>query len=434
MNRKAKIAIGIGLVVVVGSAAGMSIRAGRKNATEVRIEPVKKIDLVASVTASGWVRPHRKVDVQSDVMGRITALLVKEGDYVHKGQVLLRIDPTQNEAQVSRAQAAVSQALAQAAQSKSAQIQAQRAFDRAKEIAAKDPNLMSQQQIEDAETQARAQAELLHAAEYGVAQARANLQQAEDQLSKTIIRASMDGVITRLKVEEGETAIVGMMNNPGSLLLTISDLSNMEAVIKVDETDVPQIKLGDSASVAIDAFPRATFTGKVTEISHSAVISPENTSQTGAQQQAVDFEVVVTLDHPPNTLRPDLSATADVVTASRKAVIGIPIIALTVRERGNVKALPTETPEAKQAAEKAVADKSKDEEGVFVVRKGKAHFVPVTVGIAGREQFEVLKGLAVGDSVIAGPYEAIRGLEEGKVVRAMAAPKKGTDAKKAEAT
>lgn len=434
MNRTAKIAIGVGFLVVVGVAAGFSIRAGNKNVTQVRIEPAKKLDLVASVTASGWVRPHTKVDVQSDIMGRITELHVKEGDVVKKGQFLVRIDPTQSEAMASRARASVAQSLAQAAQQRAAMVQAQRAFERAKEIAAKDPNLMSQQQIEDAESQAKAAAELLRSAEFGVAQARANLQQAEDQLSKTIIRAPMDGVVTRLRIEVGEMAIVGMQNNPGSVLLTISDLSNMEAVVKVDETDVPQIKLGDSAAVAIDAFPREIFTGKVTEISHSAVVSPEQTSQAGAQQQAVDFEVVITLDRPPQTLRPDLSATADVVTATRKQVLGIPIIALTVRERGNVKALPTETPEAKEAAEKAVADKSKDEEGVFVVKKGKAHFVPVTVGIAGREQFEVLKGLNPGDSVVAGPYEAIRGLEEGKAVRAMpATDKKGDKPKSGEA-
>ncbi len=433
MNRTAKIAIGVGLVVVVGSAAGMSIRAGRKNATDVRIEAVKKGDLVAIVTASGWVRPHTKVEVQSDVMGRIVELHVKEGDVVKKGELLLRIDPTQLEAAVERARAGVSQALAMAAQNHANALSAQRAYDRAKEMSKANASLVSQQQLDDAQAQAAASNELARSADYNVDVARAALREAEDQLSKTTIRAPMDGVVTRLPVEEGEMAIVGMQNSPGSVLLTISDLSNMEAVIKVDETDVPQIKLGDSASVSIDAFPKQTFTGRVTEISHSAIISPENTSQTGATQQAVDFEVVVTLDHPPATLRPDLSATADVVTATRKNSVQIPIIALTVRERGNVKALPTETPEAKEAADKAVADRSKDQEGVFVVRKGKAHFVPVDVGIAGRESFEVLNGLKVGDSIVAGPYEAIRGLEEGKAVRRMPSgdkgPTKGGEAK-----
>ncbi len=417
----------------MGSAAGMSISAGRKKATEVKIEAVKKQDLVAVVTASGWVRPHTKVDVQSDVMGRITELYVKEGDRVKKGQFLVKIDPTQLEAQVERARAGVSGALAQAAQSKANALQAKRAYDRAKEISTQNANLVSQQQLDDAQAQAQASAELARSADYSVEAARAALAEAENQLAKTTIRAPMDGVVTHEKIEVGDMAIVGMQNNPGSVLLTISDLSNMEAVIKVDETDVPQVQVGDSAAVAIDAFPKQTFAGRVTEISHSALISPENAATTGQTQTAVDFEVVVTLDRPPTTLRPDLSATADVVTATRKNALAIPIIALTVREKGNVKAMPTESPEAKQAATEAVADRSKDQEGVFLARKGKAHFVPVTVGIAGRDEFEVLKGLNPGDSVIAGPYEAIRGLEDGKAIRRAPEPKKDASGKAGEA-
>ncbi len=423
MNRTAKIAIGLGLVVVVGSAAGMSLRAGRKNAVNVRMEAVKKADLVAVVTASGWVRPHTKVDVQSDVMGRVTEIHVKEGDVVKKGQILVRIDPTQLEANLERARAGVSQALAQSAQQHATAVQAQRAYQRAKEMSAVNSALVSQQQLDDAQAQAQSAVEFARSADYNVEVARASLRQAEDQLSKTTIRAPMDGVVTRLPIEVGAMAIIGMQNNPGSVLLTISDLSNMEAVIKVDETDVPQVQVGDSAAVSIDAFSKQIFTGRVVEISHSALISPETVSQTGQQQQAVDFEVVVKLDHPPTTLRPDLSATADVVTATRKNVLTIPIIALTVREKGNVKALPTETPQAQAAAEKAVSDLTKDQEGVFVVRKGKAHFIPVAVGITGREAFEVLEGVKAGDSIVAGPYEAIRGLTEGKPLRRMAAGK-----------
>lgn len=420
MNRKAKIAVGVGLLVIIGAGAGVSLTAGRHNATEVRIQPVARRDLVASVTASGWVRPHRKVDVQSDIMGRVTQLNVKEGDHVERGQVLLRIDPTQYEAAVTRAKAAVSEALARAAQARANEIQAQRALQRSTEIAARDSLLMAKQSIEDAQTQARVQAELAKAADYLVDQAKASLVEAQDQLAKTVIRSPIDGVVTRLKVEQGETAIVGTMNNPGSLLLTVSDLSNMEAVIRVDETDVPQIQLGDSASVQIDAFPHKTFTGKVIEVSHSAVKSQEDNAAQGiTQQQAVDFEVVVALDDPPPTLRPDLSATADVITGKRKDALAIPIIALTVRERGNVKALPQEDPAAAEAGKEAAADKREDQEGVFLVKAGKAHFVPVQIGIAGREDFEVLKGLSVGDSVIAGPYEAIRSLEEGKPVKKM---------------
>jgi HlyD family secretion protein len=249
---------------------------------------------------------------------------------------------------------------------------------------------------------------------------RAGVAEAQDQLDKTVIRAPMNGVITRLEVEEGETAIVGTMNNPGSLLLTVADLSSMEAVIRVDETDVPEMKLGDSASVLIDAFPKTRFVGRVTEISHSSTRNPEQAAQQGgASTQSVDYEIVIRLDNPPRTLRSDLSATAEVVTASRRKVLSIPIIALTVRERGNVKALPTDDDKAKAAAVAAEKDKSADEEGVFVIKDGKAKFVQVKTGITGREHFEVIEGLTARDTVVAGPYEAVRSLEDGKPLKAI---------------
>jgi HlyD family secretion protein len=204
------------------------------------------------------------------------------------------------------------------------------------------------------------------------------------------------------------------------LLLTVADLSAMEAVIRVDETDVPELKLGDSASVEIDAFPKTKFIGRVTEISHSSTRNPDQVAQQGgASTQSVDYEIVIRLDNPPRTLRSDLSATAEVVTAARKKALSIPIIALTVRERGNVKALPTDDAKAKAAAIAAEKDKSADEEGVFILKDGKAHFVQVKTGITGREHFEVLEGLTAKDTVVAGPYEAVRSLEEGKALTAM---------------
>jgi HlyD family secretion protein len=223
-------------------------------------------------------------------------------------------------------------------------------------------------------------------------------------------------------VDEGETAIVGTMNNPGSLLLTVADLSTMEAVVRVDETDVPEVAIGDSATIQIDAFPRQSFIGRVTEISHSSVRPPES-QQTGVggQGQAVDYEVVIQLDAPPPGLRSDLSASADVITDTRANALSIPILALTVRERGQIEALPNEEPEARAAGEQA-ENRNEDVEGVFVVRDGKAQFVSVVTGITGREHFEVLAGLTEGDSVVAGPYDAIRALQSGGAVKRMTAP------------
>ena len=431
MKKRTKMIIGLVSLVGIGGIGAGAAASRAERPVEVRLEPVQERDLVAIVSASGWIRPHKKVDVQADIMGRIVELRVNEGDEVRKGQVLLRIDPTQYQAAVARARASVSEALAREAQAKANLIQARRAHDRASALASQGENLISKQQVEDAETQLAVQQELLRAAQYGVEMARAGLEEAQDQLNKTIIRAPMNGVVTRLEVEEGETAIVGTMNNPGSLLLTVADLSVMEAVIRVDETDMPDMKLGDSASVEIDAFQKQKFTGRVTEISHSSTRNPEMVvQQGGAGTHSVDYEIVIRLENPPRTLRSDLSATAEVVTASRRKALSIPIIALTVRERGNVKALPTDDDQAKQAAEAAEKDKSEDEEGVFVLKDGRAKFVQVKTGITGREHFEVLEGLTAKDTVVAGPYEAVRSLEDKKPLKQIAEKPKNAKDKK----
>ncbi|MFP4623687.1 MAG: efflux RND transporter periplasmic adaptor subunit [Gemmatimonadota bacterium] len=419
MNRKSKIFLGIGALVVIAGAgiAGLTTRGGE--GVGVRTAEVEKRDLESMVRASGWIQPRVAVDVQSDIMGRVTALYVQEGDAVERGQVLLRIDPTQFEAAVARARAGVSEAMAREAQSRASLLQADQALRRAEEMLRRDSQLISTQQFEEAETQAQVQRALYQASTHGVEIARAALEEAEDRLGKTVIRSPLDGIVTRLNVEEGETAIVGMQNNPGSLLLTVSDLSVMEAVIRVDETDVPGLALGDSAVLTIDAFSRRRFTGRVTEISHSSTVDPD-TRGLSQQSQAVDFEVVITLDDPPPTVRPDLSATAEVITENRPSTLAIPIIALTVREREDLEALDDDlTGEQAAVASALLGDDQDDIEGVFVIRDGKAHFRPVEVGITGREHFEVLTGLAEGDTVVAGPYEAVRALNDGERIRVL---------------
>ncbi|MEJ2186182.1 MAG: efflux RND transporter periplasmic adaptor subunit [Gemmatimonadota bacterium] len=418
MSKKRKVVLLLLAVAVLGTIIVAAVKSGSGSEVAVRVQPVTRRDLVAMVRASGWVRPHRAVDVQSDIMGRVTELRVKEGDAVKRGEVLLRIDPSQYEAAVAQARAAVSAARAREAQSRASQLQADQALSRAQQMRQRDSTLVSPQALEDAQTQARVQAALEEAAQYGVEQAIAALRQSQDQLSKTVIRAPIGGVITRLNVETGETAVIGTMANPRSLLLTISDMNNMETVVRVDETDVPSIALGDSAKVLIDAFPKQEFVGRVTEIAHSSVVAPEDRNALSTQSSAVDFEVVLTLDNPPPILRPDLSATAEIVTAVRPNALAIPIIALTVREKKDLEPMPQETPEA-QAAAADLDSNNQDVEGVFMVRDGKATFVPVKVGITGQEHFEVLDGLAEGDTVVAGPYEAIRSLTNGKAIRIM---------------
>lgn len=406
MKTRTKVLIGLAAVIVLGSAAALSVVKGRDSGAEVRMEGVERRDLVEIVTASGNIRARRAVDLSSDISAKVAELLVDEGEDVVVGQILMRLDPAQYQAGVSRSQATLSQARAMEAQQRANLLRSQRDLDRLLALYSRDSLLVSQQQVDDARTNADVAVAQLESAQYGVAQAQASLDEAEDRLSKTIIRAPIAGKITRLNVEEGETVIIGTMNNPGSLILAISDLSVVEVVVQVDETDVPKIALGDSASVRIDAFPDETFVGRVTEIGNSAIRPPSQ--QAAGQQAAIDFEVVLTLDSTDAPLRPDLSATADVVTEMRRDVLAVPIIALTVREP------------KKEEADSASAprdDEDTDVEGVFVVVDGVVTFTHVVVGIAGQEYFEILSGIAEGDTVVAGPYQRIRQLADGDAVK-----------------
>ena len=412
MRTRTRVIIGIGIAVLLVSAAGLSMNGGRQRGIEVRVETVGRRDLVATVTASGNVRARRKVDISSDISARVSELLVDEGEDVEEEQILLRLDPTRYQAAVNRSRANLNQSQAQVAQARANFLRAQREAERLDSLHAREPLLVSRQEVDNARTDLEVQRSLLESSEFGVGQARAALEEANDQLAKTIIRAPMAGRVTRLNVEQGETVIVGTMNNPGSLVLTVSDLSVMEVVLEVDETDVPEIALGDSAAVELDAFPDMDFPGVVTEIGNSAIRPPSQAAGTG-QTPTIDFEVVVTLDSPGVELRPDLSATAELITETRVDQLSIPIIALTLRE-----------PESDDTGENAAADnRSSDEtpdpvEGVFVVRNGEVTFTEVTVGIAGQEYFEVLSGLSVGDTVVSGPYQVVRTLEDGDAVQA----------------
>jgi HlyD family secretion protein len=392
--------VAIVVVAVLATAAAISMRSGSGRGAAVRMAEIERQDLVASVTASGNIRARRSVDISSDVAARVAELLVEEGQEVDVGDVLLRLDRTQLEASRSRAQASVSQAQAQAAQQSANLTRQRREYDRVRGLWMRDSLLVSRQQVEDAETNLEVARANMDAAEYGVEVAQAALEEAEDRLAKTVFRAPIAGKVTRLNVEIGETVVVGTMNNAGSLILTVSDLSVVEVVVQMDETDVPRLALGDSASVDIDAFPDKSFTARVTEIGNSAIRPPSQNAASG-QQQAIDFEVVLTLDPTDVELRPDLSATASIVTDVRSDAVAVPIIALTVRE------------DSTRAGEGEAAEI----EGVFVVDAGTARFRRVTVGIAGDEFFEVVEGLEPGETVVSGPYQTIRTLRDGDPVR-----------------
>jgi HlyD family secretion protein len=407
---------GIGGAVILGVGAFVAITAAKRNTkgTEVRMETVQKRDLVASVTASGQVQPQMKVDVAADISGRIVRLAVKEGQTVTKGQFLLEIDPSQYIAAVQRAEAALSASKAQEAQAKANLIQAQRNYQRSAEIKKANSQLISDEQLEQLKTQAEVQQALQEAATHQVEQSAAQLNDAKSSLAKTTILAPMSGRVTRLAVEQGETAVPGTFNKDAATLLTIADMSVLETTVKVDETDVARIEVGDSAIVQIDAFPDTTFLGRVTKISNSSV---KAAAASGSADQAVDYEVTIQLVNPPKDTRPDFSATAKVVTDARTQALSIPIIALTVRENEKLENADTSaialgrTTNAKQVGKK-------DVEGVFVVgTDNKVSFRPVKVGIAGEKYFEVLTGLKDGEKIVGGTYQAIRELKDGALVR-----------------
>ena len=411
MNSKTKIIIGVIAVLVLGTAATLQATRGRERGVEVRTEVIERRDLVELVTASGNIRARRTVDVSSDVSAKVAELLIDEGEDVVRGQLLLRLEPDQYQAALSRNEASLAQAEAQQTQQEANLLQAQRDLDRLLNLRARDSVLVSGLQIDDARTRVDIALATLSSSQHGVAQWRASVDEAEEQLSKTIFRAAMDGKVTRLNIEEGETVIIGTMNNPGSLVLTISDLSVIEVVVQVDETDIPAISVGDSATIRIDAFGDKEFTGRVTEIGNSAINPPSR--QAAGQQAAIDFEVVLTLDVNDALLRPDLSATADIVTETRGDVLAVPIIALTVRE---------EERDSTAADPSSDDDDLDDIEGVFVVSDGTVTFTPVEIGIAGQEYFEILSGISVGDTVVAGPYQRIRQLSNGDAVRSSDEP------------
>jgi HlyD family secretion protein len=405
MSKKKVIIFG-GIAVAIVGLVAVNAASGGDGGASVRMEEVGRRDLVATVTASGQIEPKRSVDISSDITGRITYIPVEEGDWVERGDLVLRIDPSQYEAAVARARAMLASAEASALQARANRDQAGRARDRSRQLREQDVNLVSDEQLEQAETQFEVAEALAVSAQHQVAQAQAGLDEATEQLAKTVLRAPMSGQVTRLAVEEGEVAVPGTFSRETGLLMTVSDLSIIQVTVRVDETDVVRLHMGDSAEITIDAFPDTNFTGRVTRISQSAVRGLAQTS--GGTNQAVDYDVEVTLDDPPDGVRPDLSATAKVITATRDSSLSIPIIALTVREH---EPISTET------APQDTTAGPEEMEGVFIVRDGKAEFRPVSVGIAGEEYFEVLDGLEEGEEIVAGPYQTIRDLRDGAAVR-----------------
>ena len=458
MKNRKKILIAVAVVVVVGAIVGFTVVKSGKNVTTVQTGKVAKQDLNATVSASGEIKPKTYVNVGANAFGRITRLYVKEGEHVKKGQMLAQLENVQPGADVAAGRAALevarTDATAQAAALKTAQANLERAnadLERAKldyqraeglygakliakadydgKKAAYDSAVAMVEQSKAGIAQADAQ---LNSSQRRITQANASLVRSSDVLSKTEYPAPFDGIITNLPVREGETVVVGIQNSPGSTMMTLADMSVITAEVKVDETDIVNVKLGQPAEVTIDAMPKKIFHGTVTEIGNNAVVRSTgvSTSQSNiASQEAKDFKVVVTISDPPENLRPGLSTTAKITTATKKDVVSIPIQALTVRQRGDLeKKDGKKDKDAVQAAspQVPVANAKEELQGVFVVNKDKkAEFKAVETGVAGTTDIEVVKGLNPGDEIITGSYKVLRTLKNGATVKVdNTAPKK----------
>ena len=439
MSRKKKWLIGIGVVVLLAAVAGANFYFRRDEGVTVNTEAVRARDLEALVSASGTIQAKRFVNMSAVQMGRVTRLAVEEGDRVKEGQFLLQIDPMSLRGTVERGEAAVAGARQALAQSRVGIETARANLQLAQENAKRQRELWSQglttrENLDSAEaalsvreTELRARQAEVARAEQQIRQEAATLDTSRYNLSQVTLTAPFDGIVTRRNIEEGENVVVGTMNNAGTQLLTIADMSIIEAEVEVDETEIPSVKIGQVAKVTIDALPDRTFTGKVTEIGNSP-IQLAGTAQAG--QQATNFKVTVTVDGQIDEARPGFTCSAQITTATRDDVVAVPIQAMAVRElvydkAGNIVRPPREEGRRRprsveptaSAAELPDGQSRKETEGVFVMRDGRAQFVPVKVGIAGDKYFEVLSGLKAGDQVITGPFNNVRNLKDGDEVK-----------------
>jgi len=483
MSKPKKIWIGCGAVVALAVIVFFSINATRKD--EVNVQTAKaerKETLKAKITASGEIRAKEFVDLQSEIAGVIIDLPVREGDRVKKGDVLLKIDPVQSsasasatraqyeaqmaevraqefailnvDAQLARDEAALRSSRALLGQAESNYNRAQSSFKRQQQL--NEDGLISREQYEEAQNNlkvAKSQFESQQAQnsqmETGVKIARNNIEQMKINKaavesrarsmaanltrdanieSKTTLTSPLDGVITQLLVEKGERAQPGIMSNPQATLMTIADLSTIQAQLKVDETDVINMKLHDQAFVKVDALQDVVFEGEVSEIGNSPIGQTQSRLQTSsAQQEAKDFKVIVTLKNPSNKLRPGMSCTGDIITDMKHNVLAIPIQSLTIREVEVDKDGKYQEPDLKKKKQQgsvARADNSKDKpkkkelEGVFVVNKDKvARFRPVKTGITGESEIEIIDNLKDGEEVVSGSFQTLRTIKDGTSVK-----------------
>lgn len=454
MKPKWKILITIAALVLAGIGIYASTVYANRGVVTVQTALVARQDLTSLVTASGEIKPKNYINIGANAIGQLTEVAVKEGDHVQKGQLLARIENVQPAADVQAQQASLSAVEADSAAAEAALKAAddnintaQADIDRNKADLARmksdldrseslyKDKLMAAQDYElkkstyEAElavvrqsevrlVQARAQREQtaaqLSSAQKKIAQVRAGLTRLADVLQKYDAYAPLNGIVTNLSVRVGETVVPGIQNSPSSTIMTIADMSLITAEVKVDETDIVNVRLNQVADITVDAIPNRSFKGHVIEIGNTAIVRSTGVAASQSavsSQEAKDFKVVIAVDNPDDEIRPGLSATAKITTATRPSVLTIPIQALTVRQKGDLAKKP-EKGAAQAAAPDAVTERALKEEiqGVFVINKGKAEFRKVETGITGTTDIEVVSGLQQGDEIVTGTYQVIRTL------------------------
>lgn len=412
-RRRKRVIAAVAAVVVLGGVVAYNVNAQRAGQVLVQTQKAGRRELVSVVSASGEIKPKRYVNISANVSGRIEQLLIKEGDTVRKGQVLARIDSTRIAAVERQSAAAVEGAKADLARAEADVEVSHLAFERTKKMHA--DKLVSDQVFEQADAELKMKTAAVNAQKKRIIQQDAMLASNRDDLEKTNVLAPMDGVVTSLPKEEGET-VIGAQSFSPTVIMTVADLSVMEVEIMVDETDIRNVRVGQAAEVRVDALEGIKIKGDVTEIGSSAIprgLTSQQVSSTNTANQAKDFKVEVTLKDPPASLRPGLNATTDITTARKENVLAVPIQAVVVREinkQGKVM-----DPAAVQASETdptVPPEKGQEKEGVFVIVGGKASFRPVKTGIIGETEIEIGDGLKDGEEIVTGSYKTLRTLKD----------------------
>jgi len=430
-SKKKLIFISLGVAVLVIIVLANVFKSDEKT-RQVTSAKVKKGKIVSIVTASGKIKAQTEVKISANVLAKIVDLPVKEGEQVTKGQLLVQLDPDRYQAAVDQSRALLASEKAQSELSRAQEKEARLVYERAEKL--HKGNLISDEVFDAARTRydvARAQ---YSAAGHGIDRAEASLREAKNQFEYTTIRSPIDGTITTLNAEEGEIVIIGTMNNPGTVIMTVSDLSEIEVEVEVDETDIAGVALGQEVEVELDALPDTTFRGVVAEVGNSARISGY-----GSQDQVTNFLVSVLMRETTPAIRPGMSATCDITTAEQKNILKIPIGAVVLRDEKDIREKLEEEAEGtggavaqevdaaevtneEETADEDEAEEKKELEGVFVVRDGRAYFAEVVTGIADQQYIEIVSGLEKEDEIVTGSFKVLRELDHGDRVKAKESP------------